>query len=597
VRDFLRILLRRYRDELASSASGEEIDDQALSEARQSYTSLLLAESSLAKAELCGRAPEFPVQLVVVGPTQAGKSSLVNWLLKKNLAVASAMAGYTVHCQGYLIDESTPEMSSGETIEDCLAGYFGEMTLQTQAALDRQLLAEYSFTRLQETDPQLSGIVVWDTPDFDSIDSFGYRAPVLRAVALADLVLFVVSKEKYADKTVWDMLLLLQQLNVPVMVVMNKTEPAVRTELAESYQSKYKNLLQSSATGQTVPELLFIDEYAGSNEDIVSNVELADFRATVLSSITRGTVASQRTNSVDFMNTHWAGWTEAINNDHRQTDEWKAIVDTVCDDLVARYRSEYLEHTRYKETFQLALAELLVLLEVPGLAEPLGKIRGMVTWPMRKLLGTARDMQSNTAATAPADDRSVERRLLEELYLHGLSRISTRVSVKQAESDWWQQIREGLDDRHDGLVSGYHKGLDNYQVLLQVEIERAAQALYTKLQEQPATLNSLRAARVTTDAAAVVLAVKSGGLGAVDLVLAPAMLSLTSMFAEGVLGQYMQKVQNDLRNYQQKEVSVLLRQKFRTRLYPIAGSGGNKQLAVSEIELHEATEKLERGDV
>jgi len=48
----------------------------------------------------------------------------------------------------------------------------------------------------------------------------------------------------------------------------------------------------------------------------------------------------------------------------------------------------------------------------------------------------------------------------------------------------------------------------------------------------------------------VVLAVKSGGLGAVDLVVAPAMLSLTTLLTEGALGQYMHRVQKKLTAFQ-----------------------------------------------
>ena len=48
----------------------------------------------------------FPCQIVVIGPTQAGKSSIVNVLLNQEAAVASPLAGYTRHarrvdaCQG-----------------------------------------------------------------------------------------------------------------------------------------------------------------------------------------------------------------------------------------------------------------------------------------------------------------------------------------------------------------------------------------------------------------------------------------------------------------------------------------------------------------
>ena len=48
--------------------------------------------------------------------------------------------------------------------------------------------------------------VLWDTPDFDSIDSATYREGVIRTIALADIIILVVSKEKYADQSVWDIM-------------------------------------------------------------------------------------------------------------------------------------------------------------------------------------------------------------------------------------------------------------------------------------------------------------------------------------------------------------------------------------------------------
>jgi len=82
------------------------------------------------------------------------------------------------------------------------------------------------------------------------------------------------------------------------------------------------------------------------------------------------------------------------------------------------------------------------------------------------------------------------------------------------------------------------------------EIELAAKKLYEQLQSQPALLNTLRAARATADAAAVALAVKSGGLAPADLVLAPAMLSVTTLLTESALGRYLDTVKEDLKRRQ-----------------------------------------------
>ena len=63
-------------------------------------------------------------------------------------------------------------------------------------------------------------------------------------------------------------------------------------------------------------------------------------------------------------------------------------------------------------------------------------------------------------------------------------------------------------------------------------------------------LNSLRATRVTTDAAAIALTLHMGGIGVHDLIFAPAMLTVTSLLAESAIGSYMHKVEHELKQHQ-----------------------------------------------
>ena len=59
---------------------------------------------------------------------------------------------------------------------------------------------------------------------------------------------------------------------------------------------------------------------------------------------------------------------------------------------------------------------------------------------------------------------------------------------------------------------------------------------------------------MTTDAAGVALAVKSGGLAPADLVLAPAMLSVTTLLTESALGRYLDTVKRELQAEQRRLV-------------------------------------------
>jgi hypothetical protein len=93
-----------------------------------------------------------------------------------------------------------------------------------------------------------------------------------------------------------------------------------------------------------------------------------------------------------------------------------------------------------------------------------------------------------------------------------------------------------------------------YHKSFQDDIHQAAYSLYNKLQEHPAALNSLRTTRVATDAAALAIALHTGGIGVQDFVIAPAVLAITSMMTEGVLGRHMKGVSNKLKKTQRDVV-------------------------------------------
>jgi hypothetical protein len=81
-------------------------------------------------------------------------------------------------------------------------------------------------------------------------------------------------------------------------------------------------------------------------------------------------------------------------------------------------------------------------------------------------------------------------------------------------------------------------------------VESSAHRLHNKLQEQPVVLNSLRATRATADATVIAMTFYMGGIGLHDLVIAPAMLTVTSLLAESAVGGYMQKVEAELKQTQ-----------------------------------------------
>jgi len=154
--------------------------------------------------------------------------------------------------------------------------------------------------------------------------------------------------------------------------------------------------------------------------------------------------------------------------------------------------------------------------------------------------------------------------LLSQLQNSSLDRNSDMSDIEN--SQWWLAVNRQLREGQDSIRSRFQERAEAYQQDFQSEIDLAAHALYKQLAQQPAMLNSLRAARVTTDAAAIVLAVKSGGLAASDLLIAPAMLSVTSMLAEGAIGKYMDTVKKQLQTKQLEQVRLLVEEELNFKL-------------------------------
>ena len=208
--EFIQLLKQRYQSVLS-----QQRDESNNSIYQQRIDDLILAEAFLRKGQLLNATPDHPLQIAVVGPTQAGKSSLVNALLNSSVASVSPLAGYTMHPQGFC---------DGVQLSACggLQWYFGrfQQLLQSQLSKDRHDC--YSLTQNTTDSTFLPDSVLWDTPDFDSIDSASYREGVIRTVALADLVVLVVSKEKYADQSVWDIMADIEVMQQPTIICLNK---------------------------------------------------------------------------------------------------------------------------------------------------------------------------------------------------------------------------------------------------------------------------------------------------------------------------------------------------------------------------------------
>ena len=567
--EFIQLLKQRYQSVLS------QLNDESNNlRFQQRIDDLILAEAFLRKGQMLNKAPDYPLQVAVVGPTQAGKSSLVNVLLNSSVAGVSPLAGYTMHPQGFC---------DGVPLSACngLQWYFGRFQQMPQIQLPKDRHDCYSLTENTTNSSYLPDCVLWDTPDFDSIDSANYREGVIRTLALADMIILVVSKEKYADQSVWDIMADIEALQQPTLICLNKLSEGSETLLVNSLKAKWQQVRKDEFP-HVVP--LYYQKQAGKPEWPDTN--------RLLQLVKQVNRKKQSRLEQELLQIHWQPWLEPVLTEHSSLKDWHGLVDQVIQQGLDSYQRDYLNHPHHYETFQLALAELLNLLEIPGLAGLLANTRRVLTWPIRKMMSIGRKRLHIT-------DSSQEITLLNQIAEHVLIQLADKL-LNQAEqnrqSQWWKEFSSLLRTQRATILKDFANAAQRYHVSFQEEVENTANHLYHKLQEQPTVLNSLRATRVTADAAVIAIALHTGGIGMHDLVIAPAMLTVTSLLAESALGSYMRRVESELKQRQLAAVKQsLFNESIKEKLLELSGQLSSvthfnispEQLQQAELQLKE----------
>ncbi len=565
---FIQLLNQRYQTIIATLKK----DDSKAALYQQRVEQLYYAEAFIRKGMLLETHPKTPLQIVVIGPTQAGKSSISNLILNSNLAKSSPLAGYTVHPQGFC---------NHVTLDDCvgLQSYFGRFQQLRIDELNVERHDCYSLTDSNIDSSLLPDSVFWDTPDFDSIDSVDYREGVIRAIALADIVVLVVSKEKYADQSVWEMMAAIEVFHQPTLICVNKLVEGTEDLIVRSLKEKWQH-----ARKDEFPDVIpmFYQK----------QTSMPEWPATEKNQFVRlERLVSQKNHfeyQNDLLNKYWHSWLEPVVAEHEAVKIWQVLVDSSIKEALSEYKRDYLDHPQHYETFQNTIVELLSLLEVPGFASVLTKTRRALTWPLRKLMSLGKKVVSHES-----QEEEILNQVGEHLLISFSDKLLERIDSDINQSKWWKDSYCLVREQREELLNNYEMAVDDYIVSFQNDVREAASRLYNKLSERPVLLNSLRATRVTTDVAAIALILETGGIGVHDLIITPAMIAVTSLLAESAIGSYINRVEIELKQHQFKtvkeELFIANLQKF---LYALPEQLSEKsRFNISSEQLEEAEQQ------
>jgi len=569
--EFIQLLNQRYQMIIANLKK----DDPQVALFQQRIEQLFFTEAFIRKGILIESSPDTPLQIVVVGPTQAGKSSISNLILGAQIAKASPLAGYTVHPQGFC---------NQATIQECsgLQNYFGRFQQLTLAEMNTERHDCYSLTEQNIASPLLPKCVFWDTPDFDSIDSVDYREGVVRTIALADVIVMIVSKEKYADQSVWDMMSTIETFHQPTLICVNKLVEGTEQLITQSLKEKWQNCREDEFP-DVIP--LFYNKEKGMPDWPES--ENNQFISLERSVSHKKHFYFQN----ELLNKYWHSWLEPVVAEHEAARLWRSLVDKSIEQALEEYKRDYLNHPHYYDTFQKTIVELLNLLEIPGIAGALTKTRRALTWPVRKLISMGKKIIS-----PGSQEEGVLNQIGEHLLISFTDQLLEKIDSDSQQSKWWKDSYSLVRQQRKEILSEYETAVDDYCISFKQEVDATASRLYNKLSEQPVLLNTLRATRITTDIAAMVLILETGGIGVHDLIITPAMLAVTSLLAESAIGSYINKVEVELK---QKQLETVKEKLFVTclqqTLYKLPDRlSDNNRFNISQQQLKEA--ELKRNE-
>jgi hypothetical protein len=553
--------------------------------------SLLLAGASLRDLESLRVCPERAPQIAVLGPTQVGKSTVVNLLVGAEVAEVSPLAGFTVHPSAFAL-------GLGASDQGWLQDFFPGWTRSTVDALSPERLDTYGIAQVEPSDllPEaLQACVVWDTPDFDSLASRRYQQGVLEVGAMADVIVLVLSREKYADLSVWRTLELLAPLQRRLVICLNKATPEAEAVIGSALRTRLSTFDPRLGDVEIVSLPLWesgqAPEHTWEDPAVIALREAVD-QAVHIAERRARPVAAQA-----LMRAHWGHWTAPVHAELAAREMWLASLQVAKHAALDAYRSEYLDHPQRYDSLRRVVAELLGLLEIPGVAAAMMRLRRIVTWPARQLIRTWRGRRADAAGAA--EELSNEQRVLQDVLdqqLLALARdVARRETTDSTAVGFWRALDERLADEQPRLLARFHQAAQAHEQVFAHEIQASAQRLYERLRERPAILNTLRATRASADAAVIAIAVKLGGVGVNDLLLAPALISVTSLLTEGALGSY---VEHEIARLKQRQARIVEQQVFDAVVVPdlatlAEGLRGPGVLAIPAAELEAAEAAVE----
>jgi hypothetical protein len=510
--------------------------------------------------QVYSRGQEFK-HVAVFGGTQVGKSTCLNVILGINVARVHHTAGFTRHAQGFM-----PPGVERETVFGGNPLTFRGFTPVPGNALLPDDLDVYSVQQLS-TEPLSPPCVLWDAPDCDSVDASEYMAALVEVLTLADVVVYITSREKYAVEHILAWVVLLAEAGTPLVGCLNMTPRYQQADILASHQQALATVARRSH--RPVPDLdmvAFPLVDAQTSDDVCAMLGEPHVASgqTLRQNICRLAFSSSHhaarvAQAMGFITAHLPTLLEPAQAELEAMAQWETAVASGLERFGQDYRKYYLDNPQRYDAFARVSVEILSLLNppIPGLQEAIRTVRVVLSLPARLIMFIARKAWQFTWGGSPvADPESTvpaEVQTYTEAhahFLHGLARLIQEQRGQPRHHPFWDELDDGWDEHMHTLQTDFHTQLTAHEQQTQQRIKDTAAEIFHELEKRPAVLNSLRASRLVGDAAAILVSVKTGGAGDIlhDILLAPAMLAVLEAISRGITEGYVAHRKLELRD-------------------------------------------------
>lgn len=551
--------------ELAQSQYGSVDDPRAAVDARIQLMRYALA--TLRQRIQPALAPAWenePPHVVLLGATNTGKSTVLNVLLGRPAAGVSERARFSQHPVAFRWDgtderfltahpsrfasyeryeqQHPPRQSDADLKQSGYRPALGIYNLlsaggEPGAETDTGTSAETGVEDCVFAAPATTRAIFWDVPDYSTEEALAYMGAVLDTLALADVVVMVVTSQSYANAIDMRMRDMVAASGLPLRVVANKLLPEshLLDDIAQrlgSTDDPDRAVLHGCI--YPLPAVGRGREGAPVVEQLAETPEAHFLRDQIADDADQGAALKKKAllHAAEFLDQRFEEILAPLYQEVNVARRWREEVNRITErEFYDRYRRDYLEGQEYSD-FNIAFLKALDYLEIPGVGRVLAGaaqfFRGVTKFVWNVIRSPFSDDKEEQAPP--------EQQVLKDSFASWLNSLLrfTQEQAQQTRHPEWVRLAQQMGEAsfQNELAMKLGPAWKAHRAHMERLIEERAQSVYGQIEQNPALRNTLRTVKFTTDAVTVGGVVVAGGLDVTDFVIGPGVAVLLRLLYE-----------------------------------------------------------------